>query len=68
MDLTTDEALEKGDSTWSNERLMITSLRPDFKASKLQVEAVETKMYHKYAFISKITLGYTGSAEKYRPS
>jgi len=51
-DLTTDEACVKGKDTWSVERLMLTSVRPDFQASKVSIEAVQTKMYRKYGFIA----------------
>ena len=31
---------------------MLTSVRPDFQASKVSIEAVQTKMYRKYGFIA----------------
>lgn len=54
-DLTTDEALEKGLNTWTLERLMLTSVRPDFTRGKVKIEAIETKMDRLYGFI-----GHTG--------
>ena len=51
-DLTTAEASEKGKSTWSKERLMLTSVRPDFSGGKVQIEAIQTRMYKKYGFIA----------------
>ncbi|HLC19119.1 MAG TPA: hypothetical protein VJM57_08930 [Thermodesulfobacteriota bacterium] len=51
-DLTTDEAFSKGSGTWSSERVMLTSVRPDFSAHKVKVEAVQTKMYRKYGFVA----------------
>lgn len=51
-DLTTDEACNKSKNAWSVERLMLTSVRPDFQASKVSIEAVQTKMYRKYGFIA----------------
>jgi hypothetical protein len=51
-DLTTDEAFEKGDSTWVAERVMLTSVRPDIAKGRVQIEAIETKMYHLYGFIA----------------
>ncbi|MEE9614858.1 MAG: hypothetical protein V3W31_07935 [Thermodesulfobacteriota bacterium] len=52
VDLTTDEASDKGQDGWNKERMMITSLRPDFSASKVQIEAIQTKMYRNYGFIA----------------
>lgn len=51
-DVTTDEACEKGETSWNKERLMLTSVRPDFATGKVSVEAVETKMYRRYGFIA----------------
>ncbi len=51
-DLTTDEAFEKGDSTWALERLMLTSVQPDFANNRVHIEAIETKMYRQYGFIA----------------
>lgn len=51
-DITTDEACEKGASSWSKERVMITSVRPDFASGKVAIEAVDTKMKLAYGFIS----------------
>lgn len=49
-DITTDEAAEKGSSTWNKERMMITSVRPE--RDKVTVELAETRMYHRYGFIA----------------
>ena len=51
-DLTTDEALGKGKDTWNSEPIMLTSVRPDFAGGKVQVEAMQTRMYLKYGFIA----------------
>ncbi|MFZ3071894.1 MAG: hypothetical protein WA162_01480 [Thermodesulfobacteriota bacterium] len=51
-DLTTDEACGKGKGAWSKERLMLTSVRPDFQSSKVSLEAVQTKVYRRYGFIA----------------
>lgn len=51
-DITTDDAFEKGDSSWIDERVMITSVRPDFENSIIDIEAVETKLYNRYGFIA----------------
>ena len=51
-DITTDEAFEKGEDTWTKERCMLTSVRPDFASGKVSVEAVETKFYRRYGFIA----------------
>ncbi|MBI5233520.1 MAG: carbohydrate binding domain-containing protein [Deltaproteobacteria bacterium] len=65
IDLTTDEAFEKGDDSWTKERVMLTSLRPDFEKHKVRVEAIETKIYtNKYGFIgaSSITADWDSAA------
>ena len=51
-DLTTDEAFEKGENTWTTERVMFTSVRPDFARHRVKIEAIEAKMYRKYGFIA----------------
>ena len=51
-DITTDEAFEKGDSSWVDERVMLTAVQPDFENSVIDIEAVETKLYNKYGFIA----------------
>lgn len=52
VDLTTDEASEKGEGAWDKTRLMITSLRPDFAGAKVKVEAIDTGMVKRYGFIA----------------
>ena len=51
-DLTTDEAANKGYSTWAQERMLLTSVRPDFSAAKVDIEAIQTKLYLRYGFIA----------------
>lgn len=51
-DITTDDSFEKGDSSWSLERVMLTAVRPDFQNSVIDIEAVETKLYNRYGFIA----------------
>jgi len=51
-DITTDEAFEHGVSAWNSERVMITKVRPDMSNHRVMVEAVETKLYRRYAFIA----------------
>lgn len=51
-DLTTDEACEKGRSTYQKERFMLTSVRTDYASHKIAVEAISTKMNRSYAFIA----------------
>lgn len=53
-DITTGSACEKGYGSWAKERVMITSVRPDFAAGKVAVEAVETSMYRRYGFLSSL--------------
>lgn len=52
VDLTTDEASEFGDSTWVNERMFVTSIRPDFATGKVKMEMIESKLVNKYGFIA----------------
>ncbi len=52
IDVTTDEACDKGQNDRINERLMITSIRPDFTASKVKIEAVQARMSRRYGFIA----------------
>lgn len=53
-DLTTDESFEFGNSSWLEERLMITSIKPDFEKHRIEVEAIETKLYKRYGFITPV--------------
>lgn len=51
-DVTTGEACEKGKSSWTMERLMLTSVKPDVESGKVAIEAIETKFYRQYGFIA----------------
>lgn len=51
-DMTTAEACAKGSQEWVKNRVMLTSVRPDFASGRISVEAVETKMSRRYAFIA----------------
>ncbi len=51
-DITTDEACKLGAATWSKERVMVTSVRPDFQAHKITVEAIGAAMKRRYGFIA----------------
>lgn len=51
-DCTTNEACGMGMDGWVRNRLMLTSVRPDFSTHKVSIEAVETKMHRRYAFIA----------------
>lgn len=51
-DCTTGEACGMGKDGWVRNRLMLTSVRPDFSTHKVSVEAVETKMHRRYGFIA----------------
>ncbi len=53
VDLTTDEASEKGEGRWDKTRLMITGLRPDFAWAKIKVDAIDTGMTRRYGFIAQ---------------
>src|SRR3990167_3104000 len=61
-DITTNEPFEKGDTTWVQERCMLLSVRPDFSSSKIDVEAIESKMYRRYMFIAPAGYPDYGSA------
>jgi len=50
-DITSEDISEKGEATWTLERCMLTSVRPDFNKMTVSVEFVETKLYLKYGFI-----------------
>ncbi|VAV82529.1 hypothetical protein MNBD_DELTA01-1625 [hydrothermal vent metagenome] len=52
VDLTTDEAGEKGESSWNKTRLMLTGLRPDFAGAKIKIDAIDTGMTKRYGFIA----------------
>jgi hypothetical protein len=51
-DLTTDEAFEFGDLSWTKERLMLTSVRLDVATGEVSIEAIEMKQYRNYGFIA----------------
>ncbi|MBI5344978.1 MAG: hypothetical protein HZB83_06545 [Deltaproteobacteria bacterium] len=42
-DITTDEASEKGVTTWNKERVMLTSVRPDFERGDEDVQALRIR-------------------------
>ena len=62
IDLTTDEAFEYGDTTWTGERIMLTSMRPDVEKGVVDVEGLETKQYHLYGFIAPAGQANYGTA------
>ncbi|MEK6532110.1 MAG: hypothetical protein AABZ23_06440 [Deltaproteobacteria bacterium] len=51
-DITTDEACSKGYDTWNLERVMLTSVKPDFEKGKISVEAIQARMKRQYGFIA----------------
>lgn len=51
-DFTTDEACGKNAANWIKNRVMLTSVRPDFASGRVSVEGVETKMSRRYGFIA----------------
>lgn len=51
-DLTTAEACAAGSGEWVRNRMMLTSVRPDFERYKVAIEAVETRMHKTYGFIA----------------
>ncbi|MFQ5465531.1 MAG: hypothetical protein ACE5EI_06350 [Thermodesulfobacteriota bacterium] len=55
-DITTVDACEKGEGSWVKERVMVTSVRPDFSAHRVGVEAIETKMYRRFGFVAPVGL------------
>ena len=52
VDITTDEAFGKGGNTWATERMVITSLRPNFATGKVKIEAAQSKLDKNYGFIA----------------
>jgi len=66
-DLTTDEACGKGAASWIRNRVMLTSVRPDFASGRVSVEGVETKMSRRYGFIAPAGLpDYEGASTAQR--
>lgn len=63
-DLSTGEAFSFGSGEWSGERVMLTSVRPDFSKNVVSVEAVQTKMYRRYGFIAPAGCPDYGSASE----
>ena len=51
VELTTDEAFEKGDNTWVAEKMMLTSVRPNFDKYVVDIEAIELRLYHEAGFV-----------------
>ena len=52
VDITTDEAFTKGEATWTTERMVITSLRPNFATGRVKIEAAQSALDKKYGFIA----------------
>ncbi|HHL40889.1 MAG TPA: hypothetical protein ENJ37_10320 [Deltaproteobacteria bacterium] len=52
VDLTSDEAADRGRPRWTRERIMLTSVEHDVASSRLSVKAVQTRMYRRYGFIA----------------
>lgn len=63
-EITTDEASDKGLSSWKRERVMITSVRPDVTAGKVAVEAIRAKMMRSYGFVAPGATPDFGAASK----
>lgn len=63
-EITTDEASDKGLSSWKRERVMITSVRPDVTAGKVAVEAMRAKMMRSYGFVAPGSTPDFGAASK----
>lgn len=51
-DITTEDACEKGASSWTKKRIIITSARPDFQNFKIGIEGMDAKIFGRYAFIT----------------
>lgn len=66
-DVTTSLACGKDKSSWVGERVMLTSVRPDFSGHRASVEAIETKMYRTFGFIAPEGFGdWPGATEEER--
>ncbi|MCG8430385.1 MAG: hypothetical protein MJA29_04355 [Candidatus Omnitrophica bacterium] len=50
--ITSDEAFDKNSTSWADESIMITSVRPDANRNRLSVEGVQTKLYRRYGYIA----------------
>lgn len=55
-DVTTDEACSNGAQSWVKNRIMLTSVRPDFSSGRVTVEGVETRISRRYGFIAPVGL------------
>ena len=51
-DITSDEFSEKGVLGWNQERIMLTSIKPDIEAGKITIEGIETGFYYQYGIIA----------------
>lgn len=62
--LTTDEACERGIDTWTRERVMVTSIKPDSAKHTASIEAVQVNFYNKYGYIAPAGTPNYGSASE----
>lgn len=60
--ITSDEVFEKGETGWTQETVMLTSVSPNFETGRVTVEAIETKLYRVYGFIAPAGQADYGSA------
>ncbi len=60
--ITSGEVFEKGVTGWTQESVMLTSVNPNFESGRVQVEAIETKLYRRYGFIAPAGYPDYGSA------
>lgn len=60
--ITSDLITDKGRSTWLNEEVMLTSVRPDWDKGKIEIEAIQTRHYKRYGFIASTGFPDYGSA------
>lgn len=51
-DITSSAFSSKGKATWSKERCMLISMRPDSEKNIIEMEAIQTKLYKRYGFIA----------------
>ncbi len=66
-DITTEEACSNGAQSWVRNRVMLTSVRPDFSSGRVSVEGVETRIFRRYGFIAPAGLpDYEGASPAQR--
>jgi len=56
VSMTSDRIVTRGRPRWSEERIFLTSTRPDFGRKRFRIEAVQTSFKRRYAWIGPPTM------------